>query len=285
MTTALAQGKINLVFQVGGLGQDGYHEVASIYQALELSETVTVSPSENWQVVCFGDVPGVDFVPTGEDNIVVKAAKLLAESVGISNPSPMKFEIEKQIPVAGGMAGGSADAAAALVALNEAWCLGLDSAALSLVGAKVGADVPFALLGGTALGTGSGVELEKLPDHPELHILLVFSDKGLSTKDVFLRFDELNPSGDKLSANLASDYLGQLGQNSLQSPALSLRPDLAKTMELNLGVNGGYLSGSGPTIWFCSESKSQAEEALRLATSFGFKAVLTKTSNLGARLR
>lgn len=284
MTTAIAQGKINLVFQVGGMGQDGYHEVASIYQALELKETVAVSPNKNWEVVCLGDVPGIGAVPTGEDNIVIKAAKLLAESVGIANPPPMKFEIEKQIPVAGGMAGGSADAAAALVGLNEAWCLGLDSAALSLVGAKVGADVPFALLGGTALGTGSGVELTKLHDHPALYVLLVFSEKGLSTGDVFARFDELNPYGDHLSTNLAADYQKLMGQNSLQPAALSLRPDLARTMELNLGISGGYLSGSGPTIWFYSSSRSEAQAALELAESFGFRAVLTKTSNLGARL-
>jgi 4-diphosphocytidyl-2C-methyl-D-erythritol kinase len=284
MTTAVAQGKINLVFQVGPLGQDGYHEVASIYQGLEISETVTVTPSQSWKVICTGDVPGLEFVPTGEENIVVKAAKQLAKFVGIENPAPMEFVIQKQIPVAGGMAGGSADAAAALVALNEAWCLDLDEAAMSLVGAKVGADVPFALLGGTALGTGSGTELSRLPEHPELHVLLVFSGKGLSTKDVFSRFDELSPLGEPLSENLASDYKGLIGQNSLQAAALSLRPDLARTMELNLGISGGYLSGSGPTIWFCTESKSQADAALELAQSFGYSAVLTKTSNLGARL-
>lgn len=284
MTKAVAQGKINLVFQVGGLGHDGYHEVASIYQALELSETVTVSPSDFWQVVCIGNVPGIDLVPTGEDNIVVKAAKLLAESAGLPNPAPMKFVIEKQIPVAGGMAGGSADAAAALVALNEAWCLGLNRAELALVGAKVGADVPFALMGGTALGTGSGTELVRLPELSQLHVLLVFSGEGLSTKDVFSRFDELNPAGDSLSSNLGSEYQDRIGQNSLQPAALSLRPDLARTMELNLGISGGYLSGSGPTIWFYSESRQQAEQALELAQSFGFNAVLTRTSNFGARL-
>ena len=101
---------------------------------------------------------------------------------------------------------------------------------------------------------------------------------------MFSRFDELSPLGEQLSQNLAAEYKGMIGQNSLQAAALSLRPDLARTMELNLGTSGGYLSGSGPTIWFCTESKLEAEAALELARSFGYSAVLTKTSNLGARL-
>lgn len=283
MTTALAQGKINLVFQVGALS-NGYHEVRSIYQAIELSEQVTVSEAESWQVVVSGQVPNLELVPRDESNIVVRAAKALALHAGISNPQPMRFEIQKQIPVAGGMAGGSADAAAALMALNEHWCLGLDAARLATVGASIGADVPFALLGGTALGTGTGTELQVLTPVQTMHVLLVFSNFPLSTKDVFTRFDELSPDGDALDQDLQAGYLKLLGSNSLEPAALSLRPELKKIMDLDLGIPGGFLSGSGPTVWFASKDAQAAEAAQNQANAMGLQTVLTKTSNLGARL-
>lgn len=284
MTAAKAQSKINLVFQVGPRRIDGYHDVASIYQSLELEELVRVEPSDSWEVVITGDLPGIDSIPTGEANLVVLAAKVLAQAVGISNPQPMRFSIEKKVPVAGGMAGGSADAAAALVALNQAWCLGLETEELLKIGASVGADVPFGILGGTALGTGTGAELVVLPPTNPLHVLLIFSEFGLSTPEVFKAFDELRPDGDTLNQDLAHTYHGQIGQNSLQPAALAMRPELARILELNLGISGGYLSGSGPTVWFYSESQTRAEAALELANSFGLRALLTKTSNLGARL-
>lgn len=284
MITAKAQGKINLVFQVGPLRPDGYHDVASIYQALRLEETVSVEPSESWQVVATGSVPGIELVPTGEDNLVVIAAKILAEQVGISNPQPMKFTIAKQIPVAGGMAGGSADAAAALVALNQAWCLELSDQELAAVGAKVGADVPFALLGGTAFGEGTGTELTKVEDHPELHVLLIFSPVGLSTKSVFEAFDQVRPEGDQVDADLGGNYQELIGSNSLLPAALALRPELAQMLELNFGLQGGYLSGSGPTVWFYSQSYPKALGAFEMAKAFGYSALLTRTSPLGARI-
>jgi len=283
VTTALAQGKINLVFQVGALG-NGYHEVRSIYQAIDLVERVTVEASENWQVVLTGELPNLDLVPLDETNIVVRAAMALAHSAGIDNPQPMRFLIEKQIPVAGGMAGGSADAAAALVALNEHWCLGKTNEQVAEVGALVGADVPFALLGGTALGVGTGTTLTKLEDCPELHIVLIINDSPLSTKSVFERFDAIYPQGQKLSNSLSESYMHLLGENSLLDPALSLQPQLHEILTLDLGIPGGFLSGSGPTVWFASESLELATEAFEKARELGYNAVQTKTSNLGARL-
>lgn len=284
MITAKAQGKINLVFQVGPLRPDGYHEVASIYQALMLEESVSVEPSDSWLVEASGRVPGIELVPTGEDNLVVIAAKALAEHVGIANPQPMKFTILKQIPVAGGMAGGSADAAAALVALNQAWELGLTAEELAVVGAKVGADVPFALLGGTAFGRGTGTELTKLENQKELHVILIFSNEGLSTKTVFDAFDQVMPDGDSVDSELANNYQDLIGHNSLLPAALALRPQLAQLLELNFGLNGGYLSGSGPTVWYYSESYPKALAAFEMVKAFGYKAILTRTSPLGARL-
>ena len=284
MISAKAQGKINLVFQVGPVRPDGYHDVASIYQALGLEEKVSVEPSDSWTVEVSGRVPGIDAVPTGEDNIVIVAAKALALYAGLANPQPMRFAIEKQIPVAGGMAGGSADAAAALVALNEAWSLGLDQQQLMQVGAQVGADVPFALLGGTAFGQGTGTELTPISGQPELFVVLVFAPFGLSTKDVFEAFDRVQPEGDRVDSNLADYYQDLIGTNSLLPAALSLRPELAHTLDLQLGLSGGYLSGSGPTVWFYSQSYAKALGGSELAKALGFPALVTRTSPLGARL-
>jgi 4-diphosphocytidyl-2-C-methyl-D-erythritol kinase len=284
MISAKAQGKINLVFQVGPVRPDGYHDVASIYQALALEEKVSVEPSSSWAVETSGRVPGIESVPTGEDNIVVIAAKALAAHAGLDNPQPMRFVIEKQIPVAGGMAGGSADAAAALVALNEAWGLGLEQSDLIQVGAQVGADVPFALLGGTAFGQGTGTELTAIAGQPELFVVLVFAPYGLSTKSVFEAFDRVMPAGDRVDANLSEYYQDLIGSNSLVEAALSLRPELAHTLDLNLGMSGGYLSGSGPTVWFYSQSYAKALGGCELAKALGFPALITRTSQLGARL-
>jgi 4-diphosphocytidyl-2-C-methyl-D-erythritol kinase len=284
MISAKAQGKINLVFQVGPVRSDGYHDVASIYQALALEEKVSVEPSDDWTVEVSGRVPGIDAVPTGEDNIVIAAARALSLYAGLANPQPMRFVIEKQIPVAGGMAGGSADAAAALVALNEAWSLGLDQQQLMQVGAQVGADVPFALLGGTAFGQGTGTELTPISGQPELFVVLVFAPFGLSTKDVFEAFDRVQPDGDRVDSNLADYYQDLIGTNSLLPAALSIRPELAHTLDLQLGLSGGYLSGSGPTVWFYSQSYAKALGGSELAKALGFPALVTRTSPLGARL-
>lgn len=283
MTTAFAQGKINLVFQVGP-NRAGYHEVRSIYQAIDLAEAVSVEVSERWEIELRSNLPNLDLVPLDERNIVVRAALALAKSAGIQNPQPMKFLIEKQIPVAGGMAGGSADAAAALVALNQHWCLGKTAQELAEVGGTIGADVPFALLGGTALGVGTGTTLSPLPDCPQLHIVLIVNQSPLSTKSVFERFDQLNPTGHELSESLPQTYLNQLGENSLLDAALSLKPDLSEVLSLDLGITGGFLSGSGPTVWFATESLELATKARAKAMAFGYTALQTKTSNLGARL-
>ncbi len=284
MISAVAQGKINLVFQVGPLRPDGYHDVASIYQALALQEKVSVEPNNSWSIEVTGSVPGIELVPTGSDNIVIAAAHALASHAGISEVQPMRFVIEKQVPDAGGMAGGSADAAAALVALNRAWGLGLELHDLIEVGAQIGSDVPFALIGGTAFGRGTGTELTALPPQPELFVVLVFSEFGLSTKSVFEAFDQNVPEGDRVDENLAEYYQDLIGTNSLLPAALSLRPELAQIMELNLGLSGGYLSGSGPTIWFYSSSYAKALAGCELAKALGRRAIVTRTSNLGARL-
>ncbi len=284
MTSATAQGKINLYFQVGPRLKNGYHDVLSLYQAVALTETVTVTPSSSWSVNTTSDLVDTSGAPTDQSNLVVRAALALAQQAGIKNPQPMHFEVEKQIPVAGGMAGGSADAAASLVAINEAWCLGLDFPQLMAVAASLGADVPFALMGGTAIGTGTGVKLSKQPDLDPLHLVLLLNPKPLSTAAVFERFDALG-LGEKINEDLSlAELVSQLGHNSLSPAAFSLMPELKELAEKDFGFGKAWLSGSGPTLWYRCETQSAAEKAADELRALGHSAISTSTSNMGSRL-
>jgi len=286
---ASAPGKINLFFEVGPLRPDGFHSVTSVYQSLAIRQRVCVTPAETWQVTTTGDLPPeqLSLVPEGEENLVVMAAKKLAECAGIE-AQPMRFETIKQVPVAAGLAGGSADAAAALLALNEHWSLGLAMAELSEVAAKVGSDVPFSLLGGTALGMDTGIELERLSDMPTKHIVLLVSPHGLGTKEVFGAFDRLSPDGEMtLSPEEAKAALSNgtlpIGKNALWGPAVDLRPELAQYAGLVSGQQG-FLTGSGPTLYFLTDTKEQADEIAAKLSDLDHFTISTQTDQVGARL-
>jgi len=286
---ASAPGKINLFFEVGPLRPDGFHSVTSVYQSLAIRQRVCVTPAETWQVTTTGDLPPeqLSLVPEGEENLVVMAAKKLAEYAGIE-AQPMRFETIKQVPVAAGLAGGSADAAAALLALNEHWSLGLAMDELSEVAAKVGSDVPFSLLGGTALGMDTGIELERLSDMPTKHIVLLVSPHGLGTKEVFGAFDRLSPDGEMtLSPEEAKAALSNgtlpIGKNALWGPAVDLRPELAQYAGLVSGQQG-FLTGSGPTLYFLTDTKEQADEIAAKLSDLDHFTISTQTDQVGARL-
>jgi len=286
---ASAPGKINLFFEVGPLRSDGYHSVTSIYQSLAIRQRVGVSESERWQVTTSGDLPQaqLDLVPTGEDNLVVVAAQRLAEYAGIS-ARPMRFETYKQVPVAAGLAGGSADAAAALLALNESWGLGLNLSALTEVAAQVGSDVPFSLLGGTALGVDTGIALEPLDALDTKHLVLLVSPHGLGTKEVFETFDKLFPDGNmSMEPHVAASALGgsqlPVGKNALWEPAVALRPELLEYANLISGQQG-FLTGSGPTLYFLAESEEHARTTSGELRAKGHFTIVTKTDQVGARL-
>lgn len=287
MIGAKAPAKINLFFEVGPKRSDGYHPVISVYQSLELFEEVYVEPASDWSVSVSGNLSQqqLDLVPLDQSNLVVKAAFALAAQVGIENPQPMHFNILKQVPSAGGVAGGSADAAAALVALNEAWCLGLSASELAQVAAKIGADIPFALLGGTAIGVDSGIELASLPAAETRHVLLVFSSPGLSTGRVFEVFDEIYPDGDitKDAADFSSGFdLSQSGKNSLLAAALVLRPDLRELIEVV--PEAAKLSGSGPTLYLLSDSLDELNDWQSRYAKLGLESLITRFGNSGAEL-
>jgi len=280
---AAAQGKVNLFFQVGELQPDGYHPVVSLYQALDLYEQVGVEESDHWDIQVISDLPNLEQIPLDESNLVVQAAKALAKFVGIENPQPMRFEIKKQVPVAGGMAGGSADAAAALVALNEAWCLGLDRDALMQVGSTIGADVPFAIMGGTALGSDIGIELAPHPQVISNPIVLLVNNKPLSTKSVFQEFDRLE-LGEALQVPNFETETGWLGKNSLTMAAFSLLPELAELAQQDFGCGEGLLSGSGPTLWYMASDENAASVCAENIRAAGFQAVIAHPSDKGSRL-
>jgi len=268
LTVVSAPGKINLFFKVGRLKRDGYHEVASVYQAVNLREEIVVDSWPEWRVGVTGNLSAdhLSAVPTGEDNLVVRAAKALAEAAGIEKVSPVSIAIEKVVPVAGGMAGGSADAAAAIVAVNELWGCKLSQAKLMKVASGIGADVPFSLMGGTAIGLGRGERLEAIEKVPTLHWVLLPDAMGLNTPAVYQRLDELRAARGEdprkvaepeVAAKLITALkkgdpakIAPLLRNDLQEAALSLRSDLQRTLDfaLDCGALTAIISGSGPTI-------------------------------------
>lgn len=269
--TVRAPAKINLHLGVGAPRPDGFHPLATVFHAVGLCDDVTVDPSDGWAL----HVQTPDWIPPADlpdpaDNIVTRAADLLAAHHGLRRSGLV--EVEKGIPVAGGMAGGSADAAAALVALDRLWDCGTSDDDILRLAAEIGSDVPFALVGGTALGTGRGEILQPVADHATWWWVAVPSRQGLSTPAVYRRFDELNPTAgaeptppdEVLRAVAAGDphALAAALHNDLQDAALDLRPDLADTLAAgeSAGALRGIVSGSGPTCVFLCESADAARE-------------------------
>ena len=267
--TVRAPAKINLHLGVGAPREDGFHPLVTVYQAVGLCDDVTAAPSPGWSLgVSVPDWIDADAVPVTGDNIVDRAARLLAEHHGIACQAAVS--ITKAIPVAGGMAGGSADAAAALVALDRLWDLDTPDGDLLALAARLGSDVPFALVGGTALGTGRGELVEPVADPATWWWVAVASPLGLSTPEVYRRFDELSrdapaePLGARavllaLSTGDPEILAGAL-HNDLETAALDLRPDLADLLELGerSGALRGFISGSGPTCVFLAEDADSA---------------------------
>ncbi|GHJ58796.1 4-diphosphocytidyl-2-C-methyl-D-erythritol kinase [Nocardioides sp. OK12] len=270
-TTVRAPAKINLHLGVGPLGEDGFHPLATLYQAVGLYDDVTVSDQLEWSVHLRGDGRiDLDEVPADDRNIALRAGRALVAHHGLERAA--KVEIRKGIPVAGGMAGGSADAAATLVALDRLWDLQTPDDDLLRLAAGLGSDVPFALLGGTAIGSGHGELVTPVVDHGSWWWVVVENDTGLATPDVYRAFDELH-AGALLptpqippalhDALLTGDVeqLARLLRNDLQEPALRLRPDLAATFDdaLAAGAHAALLSGSGPSVLLLCGDRAQAE--------------------------
>ena len=278
--TARAPGKVNIQLSVGSLRPDGYHPLASVFHAVALHEDVTVVAGEPGSGIVIEDVTGpqADEVPRDASNLVWRAAEALADAIGQPTPD-LRFRIHKGVPVAGGMAGGSADCAAALVAVNDLWGAPLDRDKLVAIAAGLGSDVPFSLLGGTALGVGRGEQLSPVMVRGTFHWVFATARQGLSTPAVYGAFDRMvaarvvpEPRADPavLSALRAGDpqALARALHNDLQAPALSLRPVLRDVLEAgrSAGALGGMVSGSGPTVAFLvADQVAAAEVAVALS--------------------
>jgi 4-diphosphocytidyl-2-C-methyl-D-erythritol kinase len=267
--TVRAPAKINLHLGVGAPREDGYHPLVTVYQAVGLYDDLTVRAAEQWSLAV--DVPDwmdAAAVPTGGANIVDRAADLLAAHHGIDRAG--EIHIAKAIPVAGGMAGGSADAAAALVALDRLWQVRTPDDELLALAARLGSDVPFALLGGTALGTGRGELVEPVDDRGTWWWVVVPSETGLSTPEVYRHFDAMFPdapsepvAADALLVAIADGDAWALADalhNDLEAAAIDLRPELGALIEAGeeAGALRGIVSGSGPTCVFLCGSADHA---------------------------
>jgi len=265
--------KVNLQLSVGPLRRDGYHDVVNVLHAVSLYDEVTATPSNELTV----DVEGESAadIPSDLGNLAAKAACALADHAGV-DPA-VRLHIRKRIPVAGGMAGGSADAAAALVACDALWNTGLPRESLQELAATLGADVPFPLIGGTAVGIGRGDQLSPVLARGEFHWVLAFAQGGMSTPLVYGECDRLRrgrkipaPTVDEtlMAALRAGDpvALGHSLSNELEPAVLSLRPQLQLTLETGAeyGALGAVVCGSGPT---CAFLVGSAEAALDLAVT------------------
>lgn len=273
--TVRVPGKVNLYLAVGDRRRDGYHELRTVFHAVSLFDEVTVRNAD----VLSLDVGGerADQLPTDERNLAWQAAELMAEHVG--RAPDVSITIEKSIPVSGGMGGGSADGAAVLVAMNTLWELGVPRRDLHTLAARLGSDVPFALHGGTALGTGRGEELATVLARNTFHWVLAFADSGLSTPTVFTELDRLRDTGAPprlgepgpvLAALAAGDpqQLAPLLGNDLQAAAVSLDPVLRRALRAGVeaGALAGIVSGSGPTCAFlCTSATSAVDVGTQLS--------------------
>jgi 4-diphosphocytidyl-2-C-methyl-D-erythritol kinase len=261
--------KINLHLAVGALRPDGYHELTTVYHAISLYDEVSARRGDQLTLTMEGEGAGV--LPLDESNLVLRAARALAAATGVAPQA--RLHLRKQIPIAGGLAGGSADAAAALVACDALWGTGLGRDELASIAAEVGSDVPFLVHGGTALGTGRGETVSPvLARSTTWHWVVALADGGLSTPAVYAELDRLRDT-DAADPPLGppDELLGALRQrdpavlaaalgNDMQPAALALRPALAGTLAAGhkAGALAGLVSGSGPTCVFLATDAAHA---------------------------
>ena len=281
--TVRVPAKVNLQLSVGPRESDGYHQLVTVFQAISIFDDVTVKIADQGSginLTVSGDQ--IHGVPTDSSNLVVKAAELIAEKFDIDIDAAI--EIKKSIPVAGGMAGGSADAAAAIVAIDELYNLEMTREEMHEIASQLGSDIPFLLSGGTAIGQGRGDQLTAALSRGTYHWVLALSSVGLSTPAVYSECDRLR-QGLEISAPQISDALmqsllsadpkavGDLLINDLQPAACSLRPALRLILDVGqeYGALGAIVSGSGPTVAFLV---SDEEHGLDLAVALSSSGVV-----------
>ena len=290
--------KVNLQLAVGPLGNDGFHEVTTVFQAISLFDDVTVAtaPENNGISIQITGQTSTG-VPSDNSNLAVKAATLMIKKYDL--PNDLNIKLKKEIPVAGGMAGGSADAAGVIVGLDSLFELGLSRDEMEMVGSKIGADVPFSICGGVAIGTGRGDQITPALFKGSYNWVLALSGQGLATPSVYAECDRLR-EGLSISTPVVSEQLMQalragdakaLGKslsNDLQPAACSLRPALRLVLDVGIdyGALGGIVSGSGPTVAFLVKDDEHAMDlTVALSSSGVISSVVRATGAVaGARI-
>ncbi len=290
--------KVNLQLAVGPLGDDGFHEVTTVFQAISLFDDVTVATApENNGISIQITGQTSKGVPSDSSNLAVKAATLMIKKYDL--PNDLSIKLKKEIPVAGGMAGGSADAAGVIVGLDSLFELGLSRDEMEMVGSKIGADVPFSICGGVAIGTGRGDQITPALFKGSYNWVLALSGQGLATPSVYAECDRLR-EGLSISTPVVSEQLMQalragdakaLGKslsNDLQPAACSLRPALRLVLDVGIdyGALGGIVSGSGPTVVFLVKDDEHAMDlTVALSSSGVISSVVRATGAVaGARI-
>ncbi|HZT57722.1 MAG TPA: 4-(cytidine 5'-diphospho)-2-C-methyl-D-erythritol kinase [Pyrinomonadaceae bacterium] len=258
--------KVNLGLRVLGRRADGYHEIETVFQSITLHDNLTFESRPVGRVELNCSDPGI---PTDESNLVIRAAEALRERFGVCFGA--RIELEKIIPAGGGLGGGSSDAAVALVALAHLWKIETTKEELSEIGARLGADVPFFLTGGTALGTGTGAEISPLEDAKKMHLVVVAPGVQVSTAEAYKALNSPALTKDYRVVNLSvsraeaefSDSLREVMPNDFEAVVTRLQPEIGRAREalLRAGARRATLSGSGSSLFGVFESEGEAERA------------------------
>jgi 4-diphosphocytidyl-2-C-methyl-D-erythritol kinase len=295
--TARAPAKINLGLSVGALRPDGFHALATIYQAISLYDEVKVRPAVDGEISVKVTGEGADVVPLDDTNLAVQAARSLAKAYGVTDGAALS--VHKTIAFAGGLAGGSADAAGALVACDALWGTGAGRDELADLAAQLGSDVPFCLVGGNAVGTGRGEHISPVLARGAYDWVLAYADGGLSTPQVYAELDRFRGSralqAPQVSETLMSALrsgdpyaVGPALHNDLEPAALRLRPSLRRTLALGeeYGALGSIVSGAGPTCLFLASDEDHAIDLAVALSSSGLCRSVQRASGPvpGARL-
>ena len=282
--------KVNLQLAVGPLGEDGFHEVTTVFQAISLFDDVSIKfAKENSGTTLTLSGATSNGVPVDDENLAVRAAKLMAEKFDLT--SDLAIHLKKEIPVAGGMAGGSADAAGVIVAMDALFEVGLSRDEMEAIAAQLGSDVPFGICSGIAIGRGRGDQLTPALSRGNYHWVLALSGQGLSTPAVYQECDRLREgldiarpqvSDSMMQALRAGDAvaLGAALSNDLQAAACSLRPALRLVLDVgrDYGALGGIVSGSGPTVAFLVEDEERSMDLTVALSSSGVVAGVVRAS-------
>ena len=276
--TVQVPAKVNLQLSVGPKESDGYHQVVTVFQAISLFDNIKISEADQFSIVVSGDY--TNGIPLDQSNLVYKAIELMSEE--FETNKNLEVSIQKSIPIAGGMAGGSADAAAVLFGIDQLYRLGLSKDELSEIARKLGSDVPFMLHGGTAVGRGHGDEITPALSRGTYHWVIAVSSTGLATPAVYAECDRLRTGLDIKAPTLNDELLqallsgdatrvGKSLSNDLQAAACSIRPALRLILDTGqeYGALGGVVSGSGPSVAFLVADEDHSLDLAVALTSSG----------------